>query len=54
METQNAESRADFIHKIKVAAKEAEETQYWLWLCDSAETYPDCQQLIARQKKLIE
>jgi four helix bundle protein len=30
MEAQNAESRADFIHKIRISAKEAEETQYWL------------------------
>ena len=31
-EAQNAESKADFIHKIKIAAKEADETQYWLLL----------------------
>ena len=30
MEAQNAESKADFIHKIKIAAKEADETQYWI------------------------
>jgi TIGR02436 family protein len=28
---QNAESKADFIHKIKIAAKEADETEYWLY-----------------------
>ena len=33
MEAQNAESKAGFIHKMKIAAKEAEESQYWLWLC---------------------
>jgi four helix bundle protein len=33
VEAQNAESKADFIHKMKIAAKEAEETQYWLLLC---------------------
>jgi four helix bundle protein len=27
-EAQNAESRADFIHKMKIAAKEVEETKY--------------------------
>ena len=32
-EAQNAESKADFIHKLKIAAKEADETQYWLLLC---------------------
>ncbi|HEY4875193.1 MAG TPA: four helix bundle protein [Puia sp.] len=36
METQNAESKAGFIHKMKIAAKEADETQYWLLLYDSA------------------
>jgi four helix bundle protein len=29
-EAQNAESKADFIHKLKIASKEAEETDYWL------------------------
>ena len=32
-EAQSAESRKDFIHKLKIAAKEAEETKYWLLLC---------------------
>ena len=41
MEAQNAESRADFIHKIKLAAKEADETQYWISLCEFASGYPD-------------
>ena len=41
MEAQNAESKADFIHKIKIAAKEADETQYWLALCEYAQGYPD-------------
>lgn len=39
-EAQNAESRADFIHKMKLAAKEASETQYWLLLCEQSESYP--------------
>ena len=39
-EAQNAESRADFIHKIKIAAKEIEETKYWLILCDKSPNYP--------------
>ncbi|HEY0978238.1 MAG TPA: four helix bundle protein [Flavobacteriales bacterium] len=34
-EAQNAESRADFIHKMKIALKEADETEYWLLLCRS-------------------
>lgn len=39
-EAQNSESRADFIHKIKIAAKEVEETKYWLTLCKQVESYP--------------
>ncbi len=45
MEAQNCESKADFIHKIKIAAKEADETQYWLALCECASRYPDCNYL---------
>ena len=33
-EAQNAESKADFIHKLKIAIKEADETEYWLLLCN--------------------
>ena len=39
-EAQNAESKADFIHKFKIAAKEADEIQYWLSLCKESEFYP--------------
>ncbi len=39
-ESQGAESKADFIHKLKIAQKEAEETEYWLLLCEKAPTYP--------------
>jgi four helix bundle protein len=35
-ESQSAESKADFIHKLKIAHKEAEETEYWLLLCEKA------------------
>ena len=40
-EAQNAESKADFIHKFKIAAKEADEVQYWLSLCKESEFYPN-------------
>lgn len=36
-EAQNAESKSDFIHKMKIAAKEADETEYWLLLCQKSE-----------------
>jgi four helix bundle protein len=48
MEAQNAESKGDFIHKMKIAAKEADETQYWLMLCDNSKSYPDCRDLIVK------
>jgi four helix bundle protein len=44
-EAQNAESKNDFIHKFKIAAKEVEETKYWLILCQNSKTYPPCQHL---------
>ena len=31
-ESQNAESRMDFIHKLSISQKEADETLYWLEL----------------------
>ena len=40
LEAQSPESRADFIHKMKIAGKEADESLYWLILCDKAERYP--------------
>jgi four helix bundle protein len=39
-EAQNAESKNDFIHKLKIAAKEADETEYFLLLCQFSKTYP--------------
>jgi four helix bundle protein len=40
-EAQNAESKADFIHKFKIAAKEADETEYWIKLCNESQHYPN-------------
>ena len=45
-EAQNAESKADFIHKFKIAAKEIEETTYWLELCKCSENYPNTDELM--------
>ncbi len=39
-EAQSCESRADFIHKLKIAVKEAYETEYWLLLCKNSKSYP--------------
>ena len=44
-EAQNAESKKDFVHKLKIAAKEAEETEYWLILCERSVNYPSSKEL---------
>jgi four helix bundle protein len=52
-EAQNAESKADFIHKIKIAAKEADETEYWLLLCKFSTNYPANEELLNSVKEII-
>jgi len=44
-EAQSAESKTYFIHKLKIADKEANELEHWLQLCKMAENYPDPQLL---------
>ena len=39
-EAQEAESRDDFIHKLKISAKEASETRFWLKLCKYSDELP--------------
>ena len=51
-EAQNAESRADFIHKVKIAAKEVEETKYWLLICEKSANYPFHEGLTLQIKEL--
>jgi four helix bundle protein len=51
-EAQNSESKADFIHKMKIAAKETEETIYWLDLCKAAASYPDPDELYYKIKSI--
>jgi len=50
-ESQQAQSRADFLSKLEIALKEASETKYWLRLMKETEylssfefdsIYPDC------------
>jgi len=54
-EAEHAQSRADFIHKMNIALKEANETEYWLMLLKDSgyievKTYEsihkDCSELI--------
>ncbi len=59
-EAQNAESKLDFIHKMKLAAKEADETEYWLLLCKNSNSYPfddlllyDIEELIRILSKIL-
>ena len=52
-EAQNAESKADFIHKFKIAAKEADETEYWLLLCKEI-GYPQQAQLLFSELFVIQ
>src|SRR5215212_1608436 len=47
-EAQNAESKADFIHKMKIAAKEADESENWLLLCKYAPSYPTNEVLLEK------
>ncbi|SDM93421.1 four helix bundle protein [Daejeonella rubra] len=50
-EAQNAESKADFIHKFKIAIKEVDETEYWLALCKELHNHSE---LPALNEQLIE
>lgn len=52
-EAQNAESKADFIHKMKIAAKEADETEYWLILSEMSKNYPKNELLTEKLKSII-
>ncbi|MBC7937783.1 MAG: four helix bundle protein [Rhizobacter sp.] len=52
-EAQNAESEPDFIHKMKIAAKEADETEYWLLLCNASKGYQPCDDLLTECSILV-
>ena len=54
-EAQYAQSKADFLHKLTIALKEANETEYWLQLLFKSDyigekmfnsIYPDIQELL--------
>jgi four helix bundle protein len=47
-EAQHPESNDDFIHKLKVGAKEASETEGWLLLCQYAPGFPAPTHLLNR------
>lgn len=52
-EAQHTESRSDFIHKMKIAIKEASETLYWLLICERSESYPTNSSLKMKTEELI-
>ena len=59
-EAQQAESRSDFIHKMKIASKEASETLYWLSICEKSdsdgfqyELIKELNQIVAILSKII-
>ena len=58
----NAQSRMDFINKLNIALKEANETEYWLELLHESDIiddklfesiYDDCGKLVATLTKII-
>lgn len=51
-EAQHAESPNDFIHKLKIAAKEAEETEYWIDICNATTNYPSNLELLLELKEI--
>jgi four helix bundle protein len=52
-EAQGAESKKDFIHKMKIAIKEAEESEYWLELCDLAQNHPKPGKLLSDIESIL-
>jgi len=53
-EAQSAESRADFIHKLKIALKELRETEIWLKIIVRAELIKPSEQLAPLLKETDE
>jgi four helix bundle protein len=55
-EAQNAQSWKDSAAKCVIAMKEADETEYWLLLCQKSKNYPDPEGLLSEilsLKKLL-
>lgn len=51
--SQNSESKKDFIHKMKIAVKEADETEYWLFLCNAPPGYQKSDHLLCELESII-
>jgi len=61
-ESEQAQSRIDFIHKLSIALKEANETEYWLELLNQSgylepkvfgSIYKDCKELLRLLTSII-
>lgn len=52
-EAQNAESLKDFVHKLKIALKEADEAEYWYYLIAATQDKGIDQDLIARIQRVM-
>ena len=52
-EAQYAESWLDFIHKMKIAQKEANETLYWLMLCENIDKLKIQNELINNLNEIL-
>src|SRR6202051_160332 len=52
-EAQQAESRSDFFHKMKIAAKEASESLYWLSVCEKMNNFGFQHTLIDELKQIV-
>ena len=51
-EAQSSESLADFVHKMKIADKEARETEYWLDICKYANGYDLYDELVRVEQEI--
>jgi four helix bundle protein len=52
-EAQNAESKADFIHKLAIAQKECDETVYWLELLKETKYMEGVETLLLKATELL-
>lgn len=52
-EAQYAESKLDFIHKMKLASKEVSETLYWLSLCGQIPEFELPQKMLSDIKEIL-
>ena len=54
-EAEHAESKADFVHKLAIALKEANETEYWILLLRETNylTVPESESILSETTELL-